>query len=101
VIDLRRWVADRIPLHAALGVVLLIAGVGFLRVLAEHWREGTGLIGGALLVAAVARIALPDDRAGLLAVRSQAVDVLCYCGFGVLMVVLAATIPRTPFILGS
>jgi hypothetical protein len=93
--------AERISLYAALGLVLVIATAGFLRVLAEHWREGTGLIGGALLVAAVARILLPDDRAGLLAVRSQAIDVLCYGGFGVLMVMLAATIPRTPFILGN
>jgi hypothetical protein len=101
VVDFRRRIAERIPLNAALGVVLLIAAAGFLRVLAEHWREGTGLIGGALFVGALARIVLPDDRAGLLAVRSQAIDVLCYGGFGVLMVVLAATIPRTPFILGS
>ncbi|HEY2203468.1 MAG TPA: DUF3017 domain-containing protein [Pseudonocardia sp.] len=98
--DIRRRLADRVPLHGALSVVLVIAAAGFVRVLAEHWREGTGLIGGALLVAAIARVLLPDDRAGLLAVRSQMVDVLCYGGFGLLMVVLAATIPRTPFILG-
>jgi hypothetical protein len=92
--DLRRRLADRLPVHLALGVVLVIAVVGFARVLQEHWREGTALVGGALLVAGVARIALPDDRAGLLAVRSQAVDVLSYLGFGVLMVALAFTVPR-------
>jgi hypothetical protein len=36
----------------------------------------------------------------LLAIRSQAIDVLCYLGFGLVMVILAATIPRTPFIQG-
>jgi Protein of unknown function (DUF3017) len=92
--DLRRRLADRLPVHLALSVVLVIAVVGFARVLQEHWREGTALVGGALLVAGVARIALPDDRAGLLAVRSQAVDVLSYLGFGVLMVALAFTVPR-------
>ncbi|MBA2324567.1 MAG: DUF3017 domain-containing protein [Actinomycetota bacterium] len=81
-----------------MAVVLLIAGVGFARVLAEHWRQGTTLIGGALLVAGVARVLLPPDRSGLLAVRSQAMDVLCYLGLGVLVVVLASTVPRTPFI---
>jgi Protein of unknown function (DUF3017) len=96
--ELRRRLTERIPVHGAITVVWLIALAGFVRVLAEHWREGTGLIGGALLVAAVSRVVLPDDRAGLLAVRSQAIDVLCYLGFGMLMLFLAATIPRTPFI---
>lgn len=90
--------AERIPVHAALSLVWVIALAGFARVLAQHWREGTGLVGGALLVAAACRVLLPSDRAGLLAVRSQAVDVLCYLGFGLVMVILAATIPRTPFI---
>ena len=92
--DLRRRLADRLPVHGALGVVLLIAAIGFLRVLQEHWRQGTALVGGALLVAGLARIVLPDDRAGLLAVRSQPVDVLSYFGFGVIMVILAVTIPN-------
>ena len=95
---LRQRLGERIPVHTAASVVWVVALAGFIRVLAEHWREGTGLIGGALLVAAVARVILPGDRVGLLAVRSQAVDVLCYVGFGVLMVGLAATIPRTPFV---
>ncbi|HEX4250692.1 MAG TPA: DUF3017 domain-containing protein [Pseudonocardia sp.] len=98
--ELRRRLADRLPLHGAVSVVWVIAAAGFIRVLAEHWREGTGLIGGALLVAAVSRVLLPEDRAGLLAIRSQAIDVLSYLGFGLVMVVLAATIPRTPFIQG-
>ncbi|HEX4360914.1 MAG TPA: DUF3017 domain-containing protein [Pseudonocardia sp.] len=98
--ELRRRLADRIPLHGAVSVVWVIAAAGFIRVLAEHWREGTGLIGGALLVAAVSRVLLPEDRAGLLAIRSQAIDVLSYLGFGLVMVLLAATIPRTPFIQG-
>lgn len=97
----RARVLDRLPLNLPVTVVLVIAGLGFARVLAEHWREGTGLLGGALLVAGVARVLLSQDRAGLLAVRSQAVDVLCYVGFGVLMVVLACTIPRTPFIISE
>jgi hypothetical protein len=97
--DWRRQLTDRVPAHGALCVVLVIVAAGFVRVLGEHWREGTGLIAGALLVAGVARVLLPDDRAGLLAVRSQAVDALCYLGFGVLMTVLAVTIGRTPFVL--
>jgi hypothetical protein len=93
--ELRRRLAERLPVHFALAVVLVIAAAGFLRVVQEHWRQGTALVGGALLVAAVARVLLPDDRAGLLAVRSQAVDVLSYAAFGVFMVLLAFTIPAT------
>jgi hypothetical protein len=89
--DLRRKLADRLPLHFAISVVLVIAAAGFVRVLQEHWREGTGLVGGALLVAGVARVILPEDRAGLLGIRSQAIDVLWYIVLGVLMVVLADT----------
>jgi hypothetical protein len=92
--NLRRQLSDRLPLHAAFTVVLMIASAGFVRVLQEHWREGTALVGGALLVAGFARILLPDDKAGLLAVRSQAADVLCYLGFGGLMVLLAVTVQR-------
>lgn len=80
-------------------VVLLVAALGFGWMLAEHWRQGTGLIGGALLMAGSFRALLPQDRAGLLAVRSQGVDVLCYLGLGVLVVVLASTVSRTPFVL--
>ena len=89
---------DRLPPQFPMIVVMLIAGVGFVRILAEHWRQGTTLIGASLLVAGIIRALLPQDRAGLLAVRSQAMDVLCYVVLGVLVVVLASTVPRLPFI---
>ncbi|HEY9415259.1 MAG TPA: DUF3017 domain-containing protein [Pseudonocardia sp.] len=91
---------ERLPLHLPMAIVLLISGLGLAWMMAEHWRQGTGLIGASLLVAGVSRALLPDDRAGLLAVRSQGMDVLCYLGLGVLVVVLASTVPRSPFILG-
>jgi hypothetical protein len=87
---------SRLPVYAPLTLVLVIAAVGMARVLTQHWREGAALLGGALLVAAVLRVLLPVDRVGLLAIRSRAVDVLCYAGFGVVMAVLAATITRNP-----
>ena len=58
------------------------------------------LLGAALLVAAVLRLALPAEQAGLLAIRSKAIDVLCYSGFGVTMVALAVTITRGSLTLG-
>jgi hypothetical protein len=88
--DVRAW----LTVHGALLLVLLIAVAGLARVLGEHWRQGSVLLGGALLVAAVLRATLPPSRAGLLAIRGRMIDVLCYGGFGVLIVALALTITR-------
>ncbi|OLT21871.1 hypothetical protein BJF78_33725 [Pseudonocardia sp. CNS-139] len=83
---------SKLPLHAPLALVLLIAAAGMVRVLTQHWREGAVLLGGAMIVAAVLRAVLPSDRVGLLAVRSRPVDVLCYAGFGVVMSIIAVQI---------
>ncbi len=85
----------RLPAWAPAALVLLIAAAGIGRVFMEHWREGGVLLGGALLVAAVLRVALTQEQAGLLTVRSRFVDVACYAGLGVAMVLLTATITRT------
>ena len=79
-------------LPAALVAAITLAGMGL--VLTQHWRRGAVLLGGALLVAAVLRLAVPPERIGLLAIRSRVIDVLCYGAFGVVMVVLAVQITR-------
>ena len=81
-------------------VVLGVAVVGLLRVATAHWREGSVLLGGALLVAAALRAALPPDRAGLLAIRSRVVDILVYSGLGLAVVLLAVTITRGSLTVG-
>jgi hypothetical protein len=88
------WDRSRLPafLPAALVAVITLVGMGL--VLTQHWRRGAVLLGVALLVAAVLRMTVPAERVGLLAIRGKAVDVLCYSGFGVAMVLLAATITR-------
>lgn len=88
--DLRSRVPGFLP--AALVAAITLAGMGL--VLTQHWRRGAVLLGGALLVAAVLRLAVPPERIGLLAIRSRAIDVLCYGAFGVVMVVLAVQITR-------
>lgn len=85
---------SRLVRHAPLLTVGLITAIAMVRVLTQHWREGAALLGVALLVAAVLRVALPDDRAGLLAIRGRMIDVLCYSGFGIVIIVLAVTITR-------
>ena len=73
-------------------LVAVIAAVGMVLVLTQHWRRGAVLLGVALLVAAVLRMVVPPERIGLLAIRGRAIDVLCYGGLGVVMVVLAVQI---------
>jgi DUF3017 family protein len=88
------WDRSRLPTFLPIALVAVIALVGMGLVLTQHWRRGAVLLGVALLVAAVLRLAVPAERVGLLAIRGKAVDVLCYSGFGVAMVLLAATITR-------
>ncbi|MDQ4117749.1 MAG: DUF3017 domain-containing protein [Actinomycetota bacterium] len=84
----------RIAAYWPLLLVLLVVLVGLQRVLSEHWREGSALLGIAALTAAGLRLVLPPDRVGLLAVRGRTADALCYSGFGFAVLVLALTITR-------
>lgn len=79
-------------LHWPFALVLLVDVVGFIRIAMQHWRQGSLLIGGSLLLAAVLRGVLSSQQAGLLAIRSRVIDVLLYGGLGLLLVAVAATI---------
>ncbi|MFP5019900.1 DUF3017 domain-containing protein [Pseudonocardia phyllosphaerae] len=84
----------RLRVHGALLLVFAVALLGLQRVLTEHWREGAVLFGGAVLLAAALRVALPPDRVGLLAIRGRYADALVYAAFAVAVLVLALTITR-------
>jgi hypothetical protein len=55
--------------------------------------RGAGAVGAALLVAAVARLALPPRYAGLLASRGKAMDVAAFAVFGAAVLAVAASLP--------
>jgi hypothetical protein len=55
--------------------------------------RGAGTVGAALLVAAVARLALPPRYAGLLASRGKAMDVAAFAVFGAAVLAVAASLP--------
>lgn len=57
------------------------------------WRQGVGWIGCALLAGAAARGVLSDNNAGMLRVRRKLLDVALFVFAGVLLLILAATIP--------
>jgi hypothetical protein len=82
--------------HVPLILVLAVVAVGLLRITQYHWRQGTVLVGGALLLAAALRAVLSDSGAGLIAIRGKGVDVLLYGGLGLMVMAVAMTIEGGP-----
>ncbi len=72
--------------------VVLIFVVAFGLAAANFWRRGALLIGIAVGLAAVLRLALAEDRAGLLVVRSKAIDFTTMASVAAAMVYIAWTI---------
>jgi xanthine/uracil permease len=72
--------------------VVLIFVVAFSLAAANFWRRGALLIGIAVGLAAVLRLALSEDRAGLLVVRSKAIDFTMMASIATAMVYIAWTI---------
>lgn len=64
----------------------------FVLVGADFWRRGSLLLGIGVGVAAALRLLLPDERAGLLAVRSKGIDFMTTATVGAAMVYIAWTI---------
>lgn len=83
-------------LQVPFGLVLLVVLIGFLRVWQQHWREGSFLLGCALLLAAVFRAVLSTERVGLLAIRSRVLDASLFGVLGLLIVAVAMTITGGP-----
>ena len=72
--------------------VVLIFVVAFSLVAANFWRRGALLIGIGVGLAAVLRLALTEDRAGLLVVRSKGIDFTTMASVAAAMVYIAWTI---------
>jgi hypothetical protein len=83
-------------LHVPFGLVLAVILTGFLLIWQAHWRQGSFLLGCALLLAAAFRVLLPSERVGLLAIRGRIVDGFLFGVLGVLIVVIALTITGGP-----
>jgi Protein of unknown function (DUF3017) len=67
---------------------LLVASQG-----SRHAGRGAAVVGAALLVAALGRLALPPRYAGLLASRSKTQDVAGFAVFGAAVLAVAASLP--------
>ncbi len=72
--------------------VVLIFVAAFALVAANFWRRGALLIGIGVGVAAVLRLALTEDHAGLLVVRAKGIDFATMALVAAGMVYIASTI---------
>ncbi len=72
--------------------VAAIFAIALVLVAAGFWRRGAFLIGVAVGVAAALRLALPDDRAGLLVVRDKGLDFATMTTISAIMIYTAWTI---------
>jgi Protein of unknown function (DUF3017) len=70
--------------------VIFVAAFGL--VIAGYWRRGALVLAIGVGVAAALRLALSDNRAGLLAVRSRTIDFLTTATVSAAMVYVAWTI---------
>jgi hypothetical protein len=70
--DLPHAFMRQIPLFLVYAVLV----AAFVLIYLNYWRRGSVLIGGACILAGFLRAVLPEDYAGLLAVRSRWFDAL-------------------------
>jgi len=84
----RKLVREQWPLLS----VAVIFVVAFALVAAGYWRRGAMLIGIGAGVAAVLRLVLSDERAGLLVVRTKPLDFATMVTFGATVAYIASTI---------
>jgi hypothetical protein len=80
--------------------LLVLAGsaVGLVIVTQGSWRLGVKWIAAALALAAVVRLVIPDNQAGMLAVRRRSLDVAILALAGVALWVLSTSIPNQPLL---
>jgi Protein of unknown function (DUF3017) len=73
-------------------MVALIFIAAFALVVAGYWRRGALVMAIGVGAAAALRLALPEDRAGFLAVRSRTIDVVTTASVSAAMLYIAWTI---------
>jgi hypothetical protein len=86
-----RW--EQLPYSLIVAGVLIALGIIMLGT--HHLKSGTLVLAGILLVAAIARLVLPDRLAGMLSTRRRLLDVAIFAalGFGLLAAGLGVAAP--------
>jgi hypothetical protein len=91
--------ADRRPQTFGGGVYLLVVATaltGLAITALGAWRPGVAWMGGGLVLGGVARLLLPERRAGMLRVRRKGSDVVMMLLAGAALAVLAIVVPDQP-----
>ena len=91
--------SDRRPQTLGGGVYLAVVATalsGLAITVAGAWRTGVVWMGAGLIVGGIARLLLPERRAGMLRVRRKGSDVVMLLGAGIALVVLAVVVPEQP-----
>ena len=74
----------------------LVAALLWMRLGGQNARGGTLAVAGIVLVAALARLMLPERRAGMLVTRSRLADVVILSALGAGVLVAALVLPAQP-----
>ncbi|MEQ6902834.1 DUF3017 domain-containing protein [Nocardioides sp. YIM 152588] len=85
-------------LGGAFYLAILLATGGAIGLIAAggDWRLGIRILAGALGVAGLLRLVLPERDAGMLAVRHRLLDVVLLAGVSLALFLLASSIPEQP-----
>jgi hypothetical protein len=84
----RRWWSQWPLAVVLLGVVASLGVVAL-----DRFRLGSLMLAASLVLAFVLRLVLPNDRAGMLAVRSKRVDLIVLGTLGGALVIFALLVP--------
>lgn len=76
-----------------LTLVLAIMFVALMVVAADHFRRGSVLYAGGVVLAFFLRLLLPDGDSGWLVVRSRGIDLACLAALGIGLSVFALIVP--------
>ena len=76
--------------------VLVVTAVGLGIITQGDWRLGVKWIASALALAALVRLVIPAQQAGMLAVRRRAIDVVILAGLAIALWFLSTSIPNQP-----
>lgn len=72
----------------------LVAIAGLVTLTFYDWRNGILIFAGGVLLAALLRLSLSDNAAGLLRVRGRMFDILLLAGVGAAIGLLALIVPN-------
>lgn len=76
-----------------ISLVLLGIGVSMIFVATDHFRRGSLILAVTVVLAVFLRLFLPENQAGMLAVRSKSVDVVILTVLGLGLTIFALWVP--------